>query len=336
MSWNTIESDPGLFTELIEKFGVDGVQVCEMYDLEKASFQEKAPVYGLVFLFKWERGIEGSDERPVARDASHVFFAKQVINNACATQAIVSVLLNRPELRLGAELANFKEFTLPLPADVRGMALENSETIRSVHNSFARPDPFVSESKEATDDDEVYHFVAYVPVAGRLYELDGLKPGPIDLGPVEDPAEWTERARPAIQARMQKYSQREIRFNLLALVRDRRLALADRLSALQARADELGAAGAGGMEVDGAEEELASVREQRARAERELAAEHETRQQWTTENVRRRHNYVPFALELLKALAEKDELGGLLEKGREDALNAARQRAAAAAAANKE
>lgn len=46
-NWTTIESDPGVFTELIETFGVQGVQVEELWEPSVEALQSHAYV-GLV------------------------------------------------------------------------------------------------------------------------------------------------------------------------------------------------------------------------------------------------------------------------------------------------
>jgi ubiquitin carboxyl-terminal hydrolase L5 len=47
--------------------------------------------------------------------------------------------------------------------------------IRDVHNSYARQEPFIfSKPKKDDKEGDAFHFIAYVPVKGKLYELDGL------------------------------------------------------------------------------------------------------------------------------------------------------------------
>eukprot|EP00884_Botryococcus_braunii_P017995 jgi/Botrbrau1/487/Bobra.110_2s0124.1 len=178
---------------------------------------------------------------PTRTLARRCFFARQIITNACATQALLSVLLNAAEIEIGPELARLKEFTAGFTPEMKGLAIGNSEMIRQAHNSFAPPQPFISdESRKADKDDDLYHFVAYVPVQDDLYELDGLRSGPIRLEPDPDEAEdskgdlnWLYRVAPHIEKRIQRYNQEEIRFNLMAIVKDRRTLYYDLLMQLE-------------------------------------------------------------------------------------------------------
>ncbi|KAJ8672776.1 hypothetical protein QAD02_004036 [Eretmocerus hayati] len=296
-NWCLIESDPGVFTELIREFGVKGVQVEELYSLDDDQFDNLKPIHGLIFLFKWVQDDEPSGTVVTDSRLDKIFFAKQVINNACATQAIISVLLNckHSDISLGPNLEELKSFCQSFDANMRGLALSNSDVIREVHNSFARQTLFEFENKQAAKDDNVFHFISYVPIDGKLYELDGLKEGPIDLGPCEAGDQWVQAAKPIIEKRIKKYNEGEIHFNLMAIVSDRKV-LYERQKSLTTDADEI------------------------ARLQSLIDEEIWKSKRYKMENIRRKHNYLPLIMEVLKVLAKEGKLKPLYQKAKERAL----------------
>ncbi|SAL98073.1 hypothetical protein [Absidia glauca] len=313
-NWCLIESDPGVFTELISGMGVSGVQVEEIWSLDDESMAELKPVYGLIFLFKWVNG----QPQPVMTDSGptdHIFFANQVITNACATQAILSILLNRDDIDLGEELSNFKEFTADFGPDMKGLAISNSDLIRSVHNSFARSDPFVNEMQDPKSgkDEDVYHFIAYMPIHGALYELDGLSQGPVNLGACDDD-NWTSRANEAIQNRMARYSAAELHFSLMALTRDR-------LEMCEEQIEELD-----GLLLSLPENavERQQLNNDRTALQHKLHMEQEKRARWHRENTLRKHNFIPMIYNLLRTLAERKELEPLVTAAKQKASTRSR------------
>lgn len=117
--------------------------------------------------------------------------------------------MNAPEAELGNQLKEFKESTRGLDTALRGHRLGSNTFIRSIHNSFTRrmdqlnadlaleneaSEPKTKKSKtrskkarsqsrkKVAEEDYAFHFVAYVPADGQVWELDGLKTKPHKLG----------------------------------------------------------------------------------------------------------------------------------------------------------
>lgn len=244
--WLELESDPGLFTLLLEDFGVKGVQVEEIYDLHKPL---ESPVYGFIFLFRWieERRSRRKFVEQIesfVRDEetiNNIFFAQQMVPNSCATHALLSILLNYPNLHLGETLSRLKHHTLGMNPENKGWAIGNTPELACAHNSHAIPQARKKTDKNAGVSTgrftgEAYHFVCFVPINGHLFELDGLKPYPTDHGPWASDEDWTDKFRRVMAERLGRDAGEQvhdIRFNLMAVVPDRRLALTQKLNALE-------------------------------------------------------------------------------------------------------
>ncbi|XP_065067367.1 ubiquitin carboxyl-terminal hydrolase BAP1-like [Rhopilema esculentum] len=232
--WRELESDPGLFTLLVQDFGVKGVEVEEIYDLSKPI---EGHVYGLIFLFKWTEERRSRRKNPTRESfiendeiVNNMFFAQQIIPNSCASHALLSVLLNSKDADLGGALERLQVNCRGFDPETKGFAIGNIMEIATAHNKHARSELKLQIDKSknlasASRAMEAFHFVSFIAYEDRLIELDGLKPYPIDHGPWDKDETWSDKARKVIQEKIWLAiagdTSHDIRYNLMAVVADR-------------------------------------------------------------------------------------------------------------------
>ena len=115
-----------------------------------------------------------------------VFFCRQTIGNACGTIGIVHSLANNAEhLTMSGDgfIGNFIAKTKGMSADERAGVLQEDETLDAAQEEAAQEGQSANQDINA---DINLHFIAYVQKNGRLWELDGRKPFPLDCGPSTD------------------------------------------------------------------------------------------------------------------------------------------------------
>ena len=161
--------------------------------------------------------------------------------------------------------------------------------------------------------------------------------------------EWLRRACDAIQSRVDKYGAAEIRFNLLAIVKDRRNVYQEQLNTLQSKKTQLQqtltsssastAADTSAMtdvaDHDSVNAEIAFLDTQIREITGLIADEKLKFDRWSAENIRRKHNYLPFIYQLLRRLAKENKLQPLIQQASKDTADRNERIKAAAAATAK-
>ncbi|KAI1264565.1 cysteine proteinase [Xylariaceae sp. FL1019] len=263
--WVELESEPAFFNAMLQDFGAKDLKVDELFELDIQALRGlPQPVHGLLFLYQWNTHDGADSDRQDC--PPNLWFGNQTTANACATVALMNIIMNVQGTKLGPELQEFKNTTRAFPPPHRGHALDTNDYIRAIHNSVARRIDLLSEDllldnkfeaaskrrrasnatkkkaaknsksrRKSDSDDNSNHYIAFIPVDGEVWELDGLETKPSKIGSYSlhdhdhNHISWLDVANHAIQERVSGQSE-YAPFNLLAICRSPLLTISEQLA----------------------------------------------------------------------------------------------------------
>ncbi|KAJ8115533.1 hypothetical protein ONZ43_g4645 [Nemania bipapillata] len=265
--WVELESEPAFFNAMLQDLDAKTLKVQEVFALDEMAFADlPKPVCGLIFLYEWTNEDESNEARQGCPE--NLWFGNQTTANACATVALMNIIMNVDAVKFGPELEEFRDKTKHLAPPHRGHALDTNDFIRAIHNSVARRNDLLSEdllldnkyeaaskrekppakkrkktssSSKRKYEPGTYHYIAFVPVNGQVWELDGLENMPLCLGTYapDSTDAWLGVASEAIHKRMSRQNDEFLSFNLLAVCQSPLLTLSHNLATSLATAKAL-------------------------------------------------------------------------------------------------
>ncbi|KAK0674667.1 putative ubiquitin carboxyl-terminal hydrolase [Cercophora samala] len=191
-----LESNPSLLTELAHNLGLPPAlefhDVLSLNDTDLLALVPR-PAQALILVFPttpdYEAEVAAKDKSALLYTGSgedeDIVWYKQTINNACGLYAILHAVSNgnaRDFITPNSHLHRLLSTCIPLSPLQRATLLEDDEQLESAYKAVAlRGDSAVPEDPEEEVD---FHYVCFVKShkSGHLYELDGDRKGPVDLG----------------------------------------------------------------------------------------------------------------------------------------------------------
>lgn len=215
--WVPLESNPEVLTRFSHALGLSSsVVFSDVWSLELLPMVPR-PVHAVLLLLPLTPPILALPPPPVPSTPSTTqpYFMTQNIGNACGTIAILHAVFNAPNVTIndGSFLKTFYDKTKHMDAKQRADQLIKDDMLDRVHDEFAQMGQTNAPAAEEKVD---LHFVAFVQEGGRLWEMDGRKEGPMDVGHVQD-GQLLEKAAEVIKDRYMKADPSEMRFTILAL-----------------------------------------------------------------------------------------------------------------------
>lgn len=185
-----LESNPDIFNALAHKIGLSPVlsfqDVYSVTDPEMLAFLPQ-PVMALIMLFPITESYEQyrhDQDGKLSNDSNGVTWFKQTIGNGCGLYALLHVLANVPRdfivqnLMLNTVLLEQLSPDLSVTEVARLVELLEQNIQLDANYGIQGQ----TEAPDAQDKTE-YHFLTYVKGNdGHVYELDGRRTGPVDLG----------------------------------------------------------------------------------------------------------------------------------------------------------
>lgn len=212
--WHSIENNPGVYTELLKNIGVKGVQVEEILSFDALENQNSS-IYGIILLYKYINDISYTPNILQFWDKD-LFFSRQIIANANATQTLLSIILNNSDkIDIGETLKELKINTIDMDPLIKGLTLSNCEKIKTENNKFN------SVEKGNDNNNDIYHFISFIHFKNAIYEIDGFQEGPILLEKNIEFNEWPKKIKPHLNERINLFINNDIKFNLFIIVPDK-------------------------------------------------------------------------------------------------------------------
>ncbi|OAL45903.1 ubiquitin C-terminal hydrolase L3 [Pyrenochaeta sp. DS3sAY3a] len=229
-----LESNPEVFTELIHKLGVaDTLCFQDVFSLDDPDLLALVPrpVYALILVFptspayedKVEKEDEGLEEYQHTGNDEEIVFFKQTINNACGLYAILHAVCNgdaRKKMKSNLLIDKLLQTYTSLEAGEVALQLEGSEELEHAYTEVARKGD--TEAPENPEDEVDFHYICFVKShqSGHLYQLDGDRKRPINLGPLAANEDVLSSKCLDVIRRMFASEDDNISFSLMALVEE--------------------------------------------------------------------------------------------------------------------